>query len=852
MQGRSGDRPIRSAGQGCSLDHKGIANLLNAEPMLRKNFTLSCLLVLVTFGGFSQRRGYVDDFENGTLEFARRSGQTDRPPFIIWGTVTPGTYKMEEADGVLKIDYSRQEGVGAFDKFTFRPFRPIGVEANPRIQVQVRSDVATRLTVSPTYSMEPPTYEFLEKEIPGDNAWHTCTFDLTRPYYGRSGNVLAVDFFLDRDTSLAVSGTIEMDNFKMAWYLIQVTDLKATVFNGNNIQLSWSTTDQERTGNYLIYRGERPGFEIGEHSLIAETATPGFRDQDLEPYRHYYYRVVPVHTSGEQFFASAEVPGETFIPGRLPEVQVAGTNTTTVKKYEKFEVWVDLDNVGIGNPYDPEDIDLYAIFTAPSGKQIRINGFYDNYESTDQWKVRFSPGETGEYRYRLYVNDAGGTGESPSATFTAIGSDHHGWIKPSTVNPHYFVHDDGTSYYGVGVYSPWRNDMERFDNFAEHDANLFAIWDITYGGFINGTGLIEEELGRYNQLKVGRIDSMLSILEERDIQLMYAIWPHDLFSETVWAALWRQNPYSQLIDVDDVYSDSLVWEYQKKKYRYLIARFAHSRSMGIWELINEMNGTDGWAHGRHQECYDWVEKCDRYFEENDPYNHPVTASFSGGFTEYRQELYLRNDIPNIHIYPAQGWPMKYPDDTIRSAMHNYAWASRRFWDDFEKPAIFGEAGADLAYFSPREEEYHISYHNQIWASLTNGLAAIPVWWDYTVLTEGDWDQLKVLAGFVSGIDVANKPYRPLVVSAGGADLYVMGAGDDAFGWGRSFQKEDISGSAFTIRGMEDRAYTITWVDPWSGNRLKSTTGKAQDGQLLLKVPELSVVHPDVAFRIVGK
>ena len=109
---------------------------------------------------------------------------------------------------------------------------------------------------------------------------------------------------------------------------------------------------------------------------------------------------------------------------------------------------------------------------------------------------------------------------------------------------------------------------ERFDKFAEHDANLFAIW------------------------------------------------PHDLLSKTVWAARWLQNPYSQLIDVDDVYSDSLVWEYQKQKYRYMIARFAHSRSMGVWELINEMNGTDGWA-------------------------------------------------------------------------------SKRFWDNFDKPAIFGEAGADL-------------------------------------------------------------------------------------------------------------------------------------------------------------
>lgn len=541
--------------------------------------------------------------------------------------------------------------------------------------------------------------------------------------------------------------------------------------------------------------------------------------------------------------------GYTFTPGISPEVRITCTNADMVKKYEKFEVWLDLEHVGIENPYDPEDIDVYALFTAPSGRKIRINGFYDNYENAGRWKVRFSPGETGIYRYQVFVKDAGGTGESAAAEFRAVESEHHGWIRPSTVNPHYFAYDDGTTYYGVGVYSPWRNNMERFETFAEHDANLFAIWDITYGGFVNGTGLIEEEPGRYNQLKCGRIDSMLSIFEESGIQLMYAIWPHDLFSETVWAAQWKNNPYSRLVDVEEVYSDSLVWEYQKKKYRYMVARFAHSRSMGIWELINEMNGTDGWAHGRHRECYEWVEKCERWFEENDPYNHPVTASFSGGFGEYREELYELTDIPNLHIYPAQGWPAKYPEDTMRSAMNNYAWASRRFWDRFEKPAIFGEAGAGLAYYSPGDREYHISYHNQIWATLTSGLAATPVWWDYTMLTAGDWDQLQVLAGFVSGTDLANRPYRPLDSSADGADLYVMGTSEDAFGWGRSYEKEDISGTEFHIHGLDDHAYTITWMDPWSGKILESVSERSRNGELILKVPEMADTRTDVAFRI---
>jgi hypothetical protein len=550
----------------------------------------------------------------------------------------------------------------------------------------------------------------------------------------------------------------------------------------------------------------------------------------------------------QSFSHNSQLPGEEH-SGKSPTVQITSTNADRVKKYEKFEVLLDLSNVEIENPYDPADINVYALFTTPSGKEIRINGFYDNYQDTDQWKVRFSPAETGEYTYQLFVEDDGKHGKSVSARFTAIESEHHGWIKPSENNPHYFVYEDGKTYYGIGVYSPWRNDMQRFETYAEHDANLFAIWDITYGGFINGTGLIEEELGRYNQKKLGRIDSLLSILEKRDIKLMYAIWPHDLFSKTVWAAQWKQNPYNKLIEVEEVYSDSLVWEYQKQKYRYMIARFAHSRSWGIWELINEMNGTDGWAHGRHQECYEWVEKCEKYFEKHDPYNHPVTASFSGGFKQYREKLHKLIDIPNIHVYPEQGWEAKYPNDSLRSAMYNYAWASRRFWDNFEKPAIFGEAGASLAYFEPKDERYHISYHNQIWASLTNGLAATPVWWSYPVLTEQDWDHLKILAGFVSDIDLANKPYQPLEVDTEGVDLYAMGTGNEAFGWGRSYQGKDISGMRFTIEGLTDQAYTVVWYDTRNGKKINSYTANSRDGKLNIQVPEMTEAHADVAFKV---
>ncbi len=539
----------------------------------------------------------------------------------------------------------------------------------------------------------------------------------------------------------------------------------------------------------------------------------------------------------------------TYHQGSDPGIAISGFNSATVKKYEKFEMKLELKNVKIKNPYDPADIDVYAMFISPSGENIRINGFFDNYRGAEAWKLRFSPNETGKYKVRVYVKDGTAAGQSIDSSFMAVDSEHHGWIKPSVKNPHYFAHDDGTSYYAVGAYSPWGNSEKVFDTYAENDANMLAIWDISYGGFVNDAGIIENKLGYYNQEKLSRIDSMLSILENDNIKLMFAIWPHDLFSETVWAAQWKQNPYSKITEAENVYSASRVWHYQQMKYRYLIARFAYSRSWGIWELINEMDGTDGWVKGHHEEAFEWVEKCVKYFRENDPYHHPVTASFSGGFDQYRNELYQLTDIPNLHLYPSQGWKPEYPKDTLRSDMYNFAWASKRFWDNFEKPAIFGEAGADLTYYKPNREEYHISYHNQIWASLTNGLAGTPLWWDFQILKQQDWQQLKHLSDFVSGIDFANLPYEPMRVDAEGLDIYVMDAGDEAFGWARSIFDRNIGKTKFTLMKPGKGKYSVTWVDPWTGNSAGSDIFTSVDGKLVLTVPFIADQKQDIAFKI---
>ncbi|MDZ7260938.1 MAG: DUF5060 domain-containing protein, partial [candidate division KSB1 bacterium] len=317
---------------------------------------------------------------------------------------------------------------------------------------------------------------------------------------------------------------------------------------------------------------------------------------------------------------------------QLPQIAVLSTNADQVGLYEKFEAILLLQSTTYQNPYDPDQIDVRATFISPTGKIWEIFGFYDNYENRNQWKVRFSPNEIGTWKYTLKATDVNGTGSSQEYSFNAVASEYHGWLKVSPDNPHYLIHDDGTSFYGVGVAYPWgvNNGPTGLAQLEASGTNMFYYWNIMYETPATIIESMSSGLGRYDQAKCGRIDQILEWSEARGLKMMLSIWPHDLLSNTVWVHRWDQNPYNQICDVKEFYGSEQAWAYQEKQYRYLIARWGHSRSMGIWEIVCEINGTDGWLYGNKTVALNWVQKVYEFLKQNDPYGRPVTASQSGG------------------------------------------------------------------------------------------------------------------------------------------------------------------------------------------------------------------------------
>ena len=552
-----------------------------------------------------------------------------------------------------------------------------------------------------------------------------------------------------------------------------------------------------------------------------------------------------------------------------PSILSVRADGTTVGLYEKLELRIDL-RATYTNPFDPDEIDLYAEFTAPSGKKWNIWGFYNPSSWASLWMVRFSPTETGTWQYVVKVTDSQGTARSKADTFSAEDSPHHGFIRIAP-NQRYLRYDDGTSFYGVGM---WYNDSyelfnegriteEGLDNLKQRGANFISFFPTPLETMATG-------LGKYDQNRCGRLDQLFEWCDERDMYISWNIWFHSYLSMAIWGggnARYRNNPYKLISSAVDFYGNDEAWKYQEKLYRYMIARWGYSRALFLWFVIDEINGTEGWQQGDQALAEEWCRKVDRYFNEHDPYGRATTGTQSGGIRQWWPGGYKIFDIAAREIYEAQGHPMPKSgklgptdENPLQFSYRNYATQTQNLWNGFHKPAIIGECGWDHTYYEPGMPGYLAMYHNALWVSLTNGLCATPFWWaysdyiNYSVVT----NQMLHFSRFISEIDFAELDLEPADITAGNCDAWAMKSDKLIFGWVVN-PRISVAKESFTISGLRDGKYELKLFRTWRGRYLDKKTVECHGGRLTCNIPELRTtrghalhIGNDVAFKIVPK
>ena len=550
-------------------------------------------------------------------------------------------------------------------------------------------------------------------------------------------------------------------------------------------------------------------------------------------------------------------------PPNLPAVTVVEADQVDVLRYETIEFTLGVD-AEYTNPYDAREVFVDSVFTGPDGRQMKVPAFWDG---EGAWKVRFTPSVEGTWVYSITVADVNGGSSPEVGEFSVTPSDLHGWVIPGnsfdpTYSPHYLVLHDGTPFYGVGHCDALNilidgfdaeNGVSLFDTMKEANEN-YVVWWPMYTNSIVGSSYDEYSIG---SLKV--IDAIVRDAEKEGIYLVFTIWDHpNLRDENhAWGmGNWNRNGFSKLGDIESFFVSEEAWVWQQNLYRYIIARWSHSRAIGMWLTVSEINGTNA-----YDQTDTWHKKVNDYFVENDPYRHPTTASGSGEY-DWSTTGHAVMDMPQVHLYDFDhGAPGDSSNnDVVGAAKHVADW-TKRMLENADRPNWIGEFGV------PGNAYYPELFHNSIWAALAAGASMTPAEWN----SGGSWGRMTPemnadisrLAQFVQDVPLAKWGPSTVQIDSNDAQVRAWGVTGNGGGliWVQDFSLEGQpinevrnlmqirSGVQISIIGLTAGSYSFYPYDTWTGEYYDVTDLECDGNVCTTTLPDFK---SDIAIKIVKK
>lgn len=452
----------------------------------------------------------------------------------------------------------------------------------------------------------------------------------------------------------------------------------------------------------------------------------------------------------------------------------------TVGRYEKFEAFIDL-TANFSNPYNYDEIRVEAVFTAPGGRRDTVEGFYlQDFalntgagsltpQGAGEFRLRFSPDETGTWVYLVVVKTPLGVSNSLTGSFTCMDSDSKGFIRRNETN--YLSFDSGDPYFPIGENLAWQNGSTYFSynrwlsKLADNEANFIRLWLAHWGLGIEWRSGYRDfpGLGRYSPMNAWYLDWILEECRQKDIYIMFCINHHGQVSSNV-NPNWNENPYNAALggpcaQTTDFFTGEEARRLHRNRLRYILARWGYSPHIMAWELFNEVNFTDGYETQAVQEAVrDWHDKMSRFLKERDVRRHLVTTSFSGS-----QDAGMWNlpaiDFTQSHLYIGA-------ENVERIA----AGLSQEYLALYGKPTLNGEFGINPANIALSNiDPTGIYVHNTIWATAFSGAmgAGMTWWWDNYIDPQDLYYHFKPLSSVVEHIPFRAEDYFATNTLAGG-------------------------------------------------------------------------------------
>ncbi|WP_397334316.1 fibronectin type III domain-containing protein [Paenibacillus glycanilyticus] len=540
-------------------------------------------------------------------------------------------------------------------------------------------------------------------------------------------------------------------------------------------------------------------------------------------------------------------------------------NTTTPALYDKFEMTFNLSST-YTNPFNPDEVNVTATFTTPSGAVESVPGFYRS-DSSPKWAVRYSPRQAGVHSVVLSVTDASGTGTSSSYTFTAGGAgSNRGFM---TAQGDRFVDSYGSQLTLLGTNFAWNNTQDstavttEIPNLLPAKMNFLRVWySCWWSSFAPEWGPITANeaglsinyagIGKYQLDNQARMDQMLDTAAANGVYIMLTM---NSFGDMYYQ--WNVNAYNQANGGPSTYSENNTdfWTnptsiaYQKKLLRYMFARFGYSRALGMLEYWNESdNRVDTSAANRAS----WHAAMDNYWKSLDFYHHPTTTSYAwkdhAGSGQQTWETLTTLTATNVHRYDTSANVVDVWEQQIDN-LHTLAPG---------KPAFIGEVGKEHTdqTTDPTIDEY---MHNSLWGPIFRaGAAGGSLWWIFEsgfALPSNFKAIYTRLANFMQPEEdhLINMPFVDYGLQSNSTKIGGYKDNSRAYLWINDTQANHtvtnprtVSGMSFTIP-MPNNYYNVSYYNTYTGTYGATSSVQATGGNLVLSnVPSFS---RDIAVKI---
>ncbi len=477
----------------------------------------------------------------------------------------------------------------------------------------------------------------------------------------------------------------------------------------------------------------------------------------------------------------------------------------TVRRYKRFEVAFRLDKT-YTNPFEPDEVDVQAHVTTPSGRTVRVFGFwYQNYRrrivgraeeliavGEPSWRVRFAPSALGTHTYTITVRDASGELRTKPRRFQVLDGLSDGFLRVSKSDCRYLEFDSGRPWWGIGLNLHCTYDYryhamvrgkerlletdrgslfydDRLKKCGEHGMNWTELWIASWGFEIEWRGDWRgwAGTGHYSLENAWRLDRALAQCRDYGIYANLVLSCHGAYnkaghqrstnddSEFQHHAYYKGNG-GWLDDGTQILTDPRAREAMRKRLRYIIARYGDSTNIACWEMISESD----LIPGGKSVVRPWVFTMAEMVKEMDPYAHPVTNHYCGDHS--RIDAVCARD-PRMDLIAGdayRGGQGKRGRDGRRWGIYfepmprNLANAARHF-ESYHKPAIITECGGQ--WFGGPKPLLMADIHALNWAAWMTTLPATPLtWWEDFVDEHNLYGHYAAFARYAAGEDKRNR------------------------------------------------------------------------------------------------